>query len=190
MEKFIQEQIDIYNNKKYNLKKIISDKKKVDGLFVVEIKSNKIYADISNDFMSRKRMILLILSEMLDRHKLKDTILLVNIRDGYYWQTDLPVFSFSVPQGKKGLIFPNFDMCHFDLLNTNYDEVKNIFKKFNPDKIKNDMYFKGGPSSEKKTKIREKKSAETHPFDVSALKDDSEPIYKIKEHKNLLDLPV
>lgn len=190
MNKFIKDQIDSYDGMIYDINKIAN--KKVNGLFIVVIKSNKIYADIFNDFMSRKKMILLILSNMLDKYQLDDTTLFINIKDGYYWNDEndnYPVFSFAVPKGKKGLIFPNFDMCHFDLLSTDFNGVKNIFSDYDPKFVTNDLYFKGGPSSEKKTKIREKTACMTCPFNIKVLKDYTEPIYKVKDHKYLLDLP-
>ena len=126
---------------------------------------------------------------MLEKYKLNDTILLINLTDGYYWKTDIPVFSFSVAQGKQGLIFPNFDMCYFDLLKKNFNQLKKIFNNYEPKIIKNDIYFKGGPSTLKKNLFREKMSKEKYPINVIAKKDYSESIYKFKDHKYLFDLP-
>jgi hypothetical protein len=189
MNKFIQEQINSYNGKKYNIITEAIKLKYLDTIFIVNIKNNKVNANIDNDMLGRKKNIILILNKMLEKYKLNDTLLLINLTDGYYWKTDIPVFSFSVAQGKKGLIFPNFDICYFDLLKKNFNQLKKIFNNYEPNIIKNDIYFKGGPSTLKKNLFREKMSKEKHPINVIAKKDYSESVYKFKDHKYLFDLP-
>lgn len=188
MNKFIDSQINIFNSKKYNIYQNINTIKLNNNLLVVEIKENKLIVNLENDFLGRKKMINLIFEKLLKKYKLKDTIILINLRDGYYWESDLPVFNFAVPIGKKGLIFPNFDFCDFDLLESNYDQIKDKFKEYIPKKIENDLYFKGRDASIKKCQIREKLSEEKRPFNVIASKNYSESLYKVKDHKYLLDL--
>jgi hypothetical protein len=189
MDNFIQEQIDSYKNKKYNMLKESDKMKNIDSIFVLKIKNNKIIANLDNDMLGRKKNIFLIMSMLIEKYNLEDTILLINLTDGYYWKTDTPVFSFGLPKGKQGLIFPNFDMLYFDLLKKNYNQLKRTFNNYHPDKIKNDMYFKGGPATLKRNLFREKLGEEKLPFNVIATKDYSEPLYKVKDHKYLLDLP-
>ena len=188
MNKFIESQINTFNSKRYNIYQNINNIKLNNNLLVIEIKENKLIIDLEDDFLCRKKNIKLIFEKLLKKYKLKDTIILIHLRDGYYWKSDLPVFNFAVPFGKKGLIFPNFDFCDFDLLQSNYDQLKNKFKKYVPEKIENDLYFKGGKSSIKKCQIREKLSEEKKPFNVIASKNYNESLYKIKDHKYLLDL--
>ena len=189
MDNFIQEQIDSYKGKKYNILKEVEKMKYIETIFIVKIKNNKIIANLENDMLGRKKNIFLIMSLLLEKYKLDETILLINLTDGYYWKTDAPVFSFGVPKGKPGLIFPNFDMLYFDLLKKNYNQLKRTFNNYHPDKIKNDMYFKGGPATLKRNLFREKLGQEKLPFNVIATKNYSEALYKVKDHKYLLDLP-
>jgi hypothetical protein len=190
MDKFIKEQINGYNGKKYNITKIIANKKEASKYFIVTIKSNIAYADMSNDPYERKKMIVLMLSNMMEKYKVNDTTLLIRTEDGYHWENNLPVFSFSVPNGKKGVIFPNYDTDYFYWLNgAKLDKVVQSLNEYEPTLITNDIYFKGADTTHKKSKFRTLIKAESHPFNVDISDNNNEPIYKIKDHKYLLDLP-
>lgn len=188
MEQFVKNQILSYNNKKYDIKDFEKSK---NDLFVVKIKNNKLkYTDDTN-YLDRPRRIINILEMLLLEYVVTDTVLLINLHDGYNWKYDLPVFNFGVPDGKPGLIFVNFDILEFIInKNTikNYDEIKKMCKKYEPEEIINDIYFKGGDTSIKRTQIREKLSTEKLPIHVIANKDYSEEIYMLKNHKYVLDL--
>lgn len=188
MEQFVKNQILSYNNKKYNIKDF--DKNNND-LFLVKIKNNKLKYAANSNYLGRPMRIINILKMLLLEYTITDTVLLINLYDGYNWKYDLPVFNFAVPDGKPGLIFLNFDILEF-LINKdtikNYDEIKKICNKYEPKEIINDVYFKGGNSSIKRSKIRERLSTEKLPIHVIANKDYSEEIYMIKNHKYVLDL--
>jgi len=126
---------------------------------------------------------------MLDKYKVTDTILIINYSDGYFWYVDIPVFNFALPIGCQGLIFPNFDIYNFSIgdKNYNFDEMKNIIQNHPITKSDNDIFFRGGSSSNKKSKIREKMVHENLPLNVKL--DNYEFIGNFKKHKYLLDLP-
>jgi hypothetical protein len=134
-----------------------------------------------------------ILQKMLDKYQVKDTILLLNYLDGYFYREDIPVFNYSLPIGDetmiKGLIFPNFDICDYITKNKkyNFDEIKDKIINYNITKIENDIYFRGGSTTINKVKIREKLEEEKYPLNVILNK--YQELWKFKNHKYLLDLP-
>jgi hypothetical protein len=161
-------------------------------LYKIQIKNNKMIYDkknIENDFINRKSQIINILQKMLDKYKVKDTILIFNIVDGFFFKVDIPVFNFSLPIGIQGLIFPNFDIYDFPIYDKkyNFDEMKNIIQNHPIKKIDNDLFFRGAPNSKNKSKIREKMQNEKIPFNIKL--NQPEFIGNFKNHKYLLDLP-
>ena len=159
MDLFINKQINSFNGKKYQLNNI-----KDNSLFKVIIKNNKIISNKNFSINKREGQVLLILNELLKRKKINDTILLINLADGYYWKNDYPVFNFALPDNIKGLIFPSFDILHFWHLKKNFNEIKKNFNDYRPKKVINNIYLKGAKSSLKKTKIREKLCKEDKPL--------------------------
>jgi len=200
MDLFIKNQLKSFKGKKYKKKVLINEKnygdRKKDILPII-IKDNKIInQDIKNYSINKKiyrgmriRCTLLLLNELLKRKKIKDTVLLIFHSDSYLWDKDLPTFNYAVPDGKQGLIFPNFDVIYFNYLNKNFNEIKKNTNNYNPKTIINDIYFKGAPNTLKNLLLREKLSKESLPFNVDLNTDSSEPVYFVKKHKYLLDLP-
>jgi hypothetical protein len=195
MKKFIKSQIDSFNGKKYKQNDLLENKNLSSfiSLYKIQIKDNKIIYDkkkiYNYDWQKRKKNVIIILQKMLDKYKVKDTVLIMNHFDGYFWKADIPVFNFIVPIGCQGLIFPNFDIFDFKIEDKeyNFDEMKNIIQKYPIKKIENDIFFKGGMSSKKKSKIREIIQYEKHPLNIKLEK--PEFIGNFKKHKYLLDLP-
>ena len=79
-------------------------------------------------------------------------------------------------------MFPSFDCIKLD-------DLKQTFNNYKIDKTNNDIYFKGGQSSKKKSQIREKLESEKKPFNIIVSSKNFEEPYKMKDHKYLLDLP-
>jgi hypothetical protein len=225
MKKFIKSQIDSFDKKKYKKSDLLKSNIIEDYpmLFKIEIKNNKMIYDtkiVQNVFINikegidRKERLINILQKMLDKYKVKDTVLLLSYVDGYFWKKDIPVFNYAVPIGKKGLIFPNFDILDFkeDGKLYDFDEIKNKIENYPNEKIKDDIFFRGGITSKNRSKIREKIQFENNPFNVRLIKPEIfnsskrflllfklalnesrlveiETISSFKNHKYLLDLP-
>ena len=194
MKKFIKSQIDSFNKKTYKKYDLLKSNllENAPMLFKIEIKNNKMIYDkklVENDFINRKKQIINILQKMLDKYKIQNTILILTNVDGYFWKEDIPVFNFAVPTGCQGLIFPNFDIYDFliDSTEYNYDQMKNLIQQYPIEKIKSDLFFRGGQTSKNKTKIREKLQKKYVPFNVKL--NQHEFIGNFKKHKYLLDLP-
>lgn len=196
MKKFIKSQIDSFNKNTYKKSDLLNyvfpanfDTKKI---FKIQIKNNKMIYDkklLENDLFDRKKQITTIIQKMLDKYKIQDTILMLNIVDGYVYDFDIPIFNYALPVGCTGLIFPNFDLFDFSIEDKkyNFDEMKNIIQKHPIKKIENDIFFRGAFNSRKKTKIREIMEKEKLPFNVKT--NTFEFIGNFKKHKYLLDLP-
>lgn len=190
---FIKEQILSFRTTKFSLNDLKSKYKNNHKLLLIEIKNQKVFCHrTAIDFFDRKKRIINMIENTIKKYKIKDTLLLFNIFDSYYWEGDFPVFNFILPRGKKGFIFPTYDFIRNRYLKDfNYDEIKNEFAKYsvNKNNIKNNIYFKGANTTEKNTNIRQKLSDEATPFKIIVNKDQSEPMYKLKDYKYLIDLP-
>jgi hypothetical protein len=198
MKKFIKSQIDSFNGKKYKKsdleKNIKISTNKFSPIFKIKIKNNKMIYDKTAleggiNFCVKKKKIITILQKMLDKYKVKDTIIIINHVDGYNWKIDIPTFNFALPIGCQGLIFPNFDIFDFQMDDKiyNYDEIKNKIQKHTITKNNDDLFFRGADTSKRKSKIREKLQYEKIPFNVKLNK--YEFIGNFKNYKYLLDLP-
>jgi len=189
MEEFINKQIESFKNKKYkkeNLKKYEND----DKILYIEIKDNKIiHNKILIDELHKKKKIIELLKITIKKYTLKDTILLINTGNSYYYKDDIPVFNFILPEGKQGLILPTYDFIKFSLLELDYDEIKDDFINYKDNKNENNIYFKGFDTTEDNTNIRKKLSLESYPFNIILNKNEPEPLFKIKDSKYLIDLP-
>ena len=192
MKKFIKTQIDSFNGKIY--KKIDLLNKNNTVLLKIQIINNQLIYDkkiLKNDWSNRKKNIIIILLKMLEKYKVKDTILFLNFLDGYFYREDIPVFNFSIPIGEcgNGLIFPNFDIYDYIIKNKLYDfdELKDKIINYNITKIENNIYFRGCSTTINKVKIREKLEEEKYPLNVILNK--YQELWKFKNHKYLLDLP-
>jgi len=155
MEKFIDKQILSFNNKKYDLmtkhQEILN---KYPFLVFVIIKDNKIietkYRETKiQNIYNRKKYIDIIFTFFLSKYKIKDTFLFINMSDSFFWREDIPVFNWSLPDGKSGLIFPNFDILTVVMggKEYNFDEVINKCIEYEPDKINNEIFFIGQPTA-------------------------------------------
>jgi hypothetical protein len=190
---FIKEQILSFHEQKFKLNELRIKAKNNPKLLLIEIKNQKVLCEKKGiDFFDRKKRIISMLLNTLKIYKIKDTILLFNIFDSYYWKDDFPVFNFILPHGKAGLIFPTYDFIQNKfLMDFNYDQIKNEFVKYKVNKknITNNIYFKGANTTEKNTNIRKKLSNEELPLNIIVNNDQSEPMFKLKDHKYLIDLP-
>jgi hypothetical protein len=200
MKKFIKSQIDSFNGKTYKKSDLLKKNLLINApmLFKLQIKDNKIIYDknvVENVFINkkekidRKLRIINILQKMLDKYKVKDTVLILTFVDGYFWKDNIPVFNFALPIGCQGLIYPNFDILDFitDDKEYNFDEIKNKIQEYPIKKIEDDIFFRGDRTSLFKSKIREKIQYEKLPFNVKLRQ--YEYIGNFKKHKYLLDLP-
>jgi hypothetical protein len=195
MKKFIKTQIDSFNKNTYKkidlLNYVFPANFNKSMIFKIQIKNNKMIYDkklLENDLFDRKKQSITIIQKLLDKYKIQDTILMLNLVDGYIFDLDIPIFNYALPIGCKGLIFPNFDIFDFNLDDKkyNFDEMKNIIQKYSSKKIENDMFFRGVFTSKNKSKIREKLEYEKLPFNVRI--NQSTFIGNFKNHKYLLDL--
>lgn len=209
IKEFIKTQIKSFNGKRF-LRQSIKDKSgkyKHNGKFLYEIKNNKCHPDFPlNDVKpdERRYLVYRLLVETLKHHKIKDTIIMVNVTDSYGKTPDIPCFNWAIPDGIPGLIFPHFDTIYFSngLISNNIqvmdnsdtgsiDEIRKTFYKMPTKRVPiQDVYFKGGPNTIKNNKIREMLEESKKPMlNVNLNKDDPRPIYELKDHKYLLDLP-
>ncbi len=196
MQCFIKEQLNLYHDK-YTYHDFNKIKKPT--VIIIQIKNNEIiHKDIKHidnasiKLNDRYVSIIKILQLLVSKYKLNDTILAINHLDGYDYDYDLPIFNFAVPLGKKGLIFLNMDLLNFYYKkNTFYtfNEVKQLITEYSPPTIINDIYFKGNNVTIRKSKIREQLMTAIKPFNIVTIKDFSEEIPNLKNHKYLIDLP-
>ena len=194
MNSFIMEQIHNFDKKwmaselleKYYTEELLS------RFLVIFIKNNKLSFGkykFNNEnllkkynILNRKRPLILFFKDMLKKYIINDTIIILYIADGYCYD-NTPVFSYAVPLGINGLIIPHFDIIKIT-------ELAEKFNNYNPpqNKIKDDIYFKGGPSSIKRSRIREKLENENLPINVVVHSKEFEEPQHMKDHKYLLDL--
>jgi hypothetical protein len=127
-------------------------------------------------------------------NKINDTDIIIKIFDTYEWNYDIPCFNLSLPGNKQGFMFPHYDFIKFNKLGIDYDTMKLKIQNYNPKIIENDIYFKGRNTTNTKSNIRVMLSQLDYPFSINISDDNvqgdnSEPIYFLKKHKYLLDLP-
>lgn len=101
--------------------------------------------------------------------------------DSYEYKYNYPTFSFAKPKNKPGLLYPDFNFLKL------FNKIKKIDLHCNDNKI-NKIYFKGNPTSKKRSAIREKMSLLSNPFEINIDKK-YKPYYNICKYKFLLDLP-
>ena len=200
MDEFIDKQIASFNKKKYKLLPEHMDiLNKYPFLIFVIIKDNKVYEKKYRDtkirtiMYDREKYVDIIFTFFLSKYKIKDTHLFINTSDGFFWRENIPVFNWALPDGFKGLIFPNFDILTAPIGKKEYDFDEAISKCINyePDKINNEIFFIGRPTAffRKKMGI----ISET-PLKVLISKNtNDESIYiempEYKNYKYLFDLP-
>ena len=161
MEEFINKQILSFNKKKYNLLQEHEEiLKKYPLLLFIIIKDNKIYEKKHRDtkilyLNTRLKYIDIIFTFFLQKYKIKDTYLFINLSDGFFWRENIPVFNWALPDGFNGLIFPNFDILNALIGNEEYnlDEIINKCINYEPTKIDNKIFFIGQPTSFFRTKL-------------------------------------
>ena len=199
MNEFIDKQILSFNNKKYNLlpehKAIL---KKYPLLVLIIIKDNKIYEKKHRDtkvkyINNRLKYIDFIFSLFFTKYKIEDTYLFINLADGFFWREDIPVFNWILPDGFKGLIFPNFDILNATIGNKeyNFDEVIDKCINYEPDKINNEIFFIGRPYCFFRKNLSE---ITENPIKIIVPKDvNDKSIFiempEFKNYKYLFDLP-
>ena len=155
MEEFINKQILSFNKKKYNLLQEHEEiLKKYPLLLFIIIKDNKIYEKKHRDtkilyLNARLKYIDIIFTFFLQKYKIKDTYLFINLSDGFFWRENIPVFNWALPDGFSGLIFPNFDILNAKIGDKEYDfdEVINKCLNYEPAKIDNEIFFIGKPTA-------------------------------------------
>jgi hypothetical protein len=188
MKRFINSQIDSFNNKKYDISDYHNILEKYPLLLFIKIKNNKFESHhIQSEVKYIEQRIAgvkSIFKLLLEIYKLPDTQMYIYVGDMYFWEEDLPVFCWSIPIGIQGLIFPNPDILNYNIKNKkyNFDKVKKKCKKYEPSEIKYDIYFIGKPTSDFRISMASKYSL----FDID-ISEKNIPIYKFKKHKYLLD---
>lgn len=193
MDAFIREQIAGYGGKRHRVGAL--DMRKYPKLIRVRICGGQVALEMAmGPMLGRDAYIRTVVEQLLARHAVADTVFLVNMADGYTYLDDTPVFNYAVPGGKRGLVFPNFDLYVPRAKAAggvmDFDQTKHECKQYSPDpdSVALDLYFKGNCTSKSRSAIRERLSREPHPFNVTASNDYSEPVFKIKDHKYALDL--
>ena len=187
MNKFILNQINKFKVK-YSCKELIEKYLFIEKFFIIYIHDNIIDLryNSGSDFLNRKIRIIKLLENTLANHKINDTIIILYYADGYC-NDNTPVFSFALPDGFLGLIFPHFDIIDIEG-NTLNNKINSIIK-YKPKKIINDIYFKGGANTKKRNTIRERLEKENFPINVVLYSTTHEEQCRMKDHKYLLDLP-
>lgn len=176
----------INKNKFYSIAdKYMKDKKHVK--FV--IKDNKLKIEYDDEIWSRiesaekfiNGLLTYVIKNNLDSI---DGEYIMRLGDSCDLNSKIPIFTYSKPKNIKGFLFPDFNL---NLL----DEKKITFQNKCSNVIKKDIiYFKGNPTSRKKTKIREKLEPFTNDIlKVDLQKTDYRPYYEICNYKYVLDLP-
>jgi hypothetical protein len=212
---FIMAQINSFNGKKFSKTDILNlYKKQTNGSrHLYEIKNNKLilYNDIDTDktdLSIRSTLVYFLLIETLKKYTIKDTIIIINMADGYHESKSapFPCFNWALPDGIPGFIFPTFDTYYFsnsliskkdvsiinNTISGTIDEIRETFYKYPKRKFPiQDVYFKGAKSTITFNKIREMlESIKNTVINVNLDKTDNpESIYELKNHKYLLDLP-
>jgi hypothetical protein len=210
---FIANQIESFKGQTFSKKDIFNlykNQTEKAKFVVFEIKNNKCipYNEIDKqDFSLRSTLVYYLLVETLKKYTVKDTIIVINIADGYYYHKSklMPCFNWALPDGIPGFIFPHFDIYHFsshlitkninNIINNSIsgtiDEIRETFYKYPKKRIPiQDVYFKGGPNTIKSNRIRELlESIKNTILNINLDKDSPESIYELKNHKYLLDLP-
>ena len=190
MDTFIKNQIQSFKNNKFDLEDLI--KKYIDNnrFIILKIVNNKL--DLKyikhNDILQRRSLFIKTMEKTLENYKIKDSIIILYSCDGYSYNND-PILNYALPDNKLGFIFPAFDFIKWDNYNYTFNNVKKSFETYQPNKIMNDIYFKGGKSSLKRTQIREKLEKESFPFNINLSSNVFEEPFYMKKHKYLLDLP-
>lgn len=101
--------------------------------------------------------------------------------DNYDYKYNYPIFSYSKPKNKLGLLYPDFNFMDI------FSKIKMFKKECNKKKI-NKIYFKGSNSTLIFTDIRYKMSLFKNPFKI-IINDKYIPYYKICNYKYVLDIP-
>ena len=192
MDAFIERQIASFGGRRYAIPSaaaLVAHK----NLVHVRIRDNRLsYTLVDSPDNWREPHSMKVLAEALRMYPVKDTTLLVCMSDEYFQRADLPTFSFAVPDGRPGLIFPNFDMHHFTVGEeaVDYDRVGQMARAYRPPAkhVAPDIYFKGKRTSAGRTYAREMLAKERAPLRVHALEDCNEPVFKAKNHKYVIDL--
>ena len=92
--------------------------------------------------------------------------------DDYDSQYNYPIFSYTKPKNKLGLLWPDFNFIDFFL------KIKTFKKKCKKNKI-NKIYFKGNNTSCSRTDIRYQMSLFKTPFKINIDENKHIPYYKI-----------
>jgi hypothetical protein len=201
MNNFIKEQIDSYNGKKYSIKNELQSFVNNPLYLYIKIIDNKVIANKPpNHFrnaqhsLDRKNRIIKMIQNSIKLNKINNTEIIIKLFDTYEWEYNIPCFNLTVPKNKQGFIFPHYDFIKFNKLGIDYDTLKLKIQNYNPKIIENNIYFKGRNTTNTKSNIRIMLSQLKYPFSVKINNDDipgdnTEPIYFLKKHKYLLDLP-
>jgi len=207
-KEFIKKQTDGFTQK-YKREDIVKFYRQHfgDNKALFEIKNGKCIPHCKidrNNMDSRSTLVYYLLVHTAKKYKIKDTIIVINLADGYYngW---CPCFNWAIPDGIPGFIFPHFDILYFSnglitkknikVLNNSrdgtIDEIRNTFYAIPKKRLTiQDIYFKGGPTTKNSNQLREMLEKSKQPVIVVDLDNDNpEPIYVLKDHKYLLDLP-
>ena len=200
MNSFIKEQIDSYHGKKYSIKNDLQPFANNPLYLYIKIIDNKVIAtNPPNQFynqkhsLDRKKRIIKMIQNSIKLNKIDNTYIIIKLFDTYEWTYDIPCFNLSLPKNKQGFIFPHYDFIKFNKLGIDYDTIKLNMQNYNPKVIENNIYFKGNDTTSIKSNIRFMLSELKYPFSIKLSNDisgdNTEPLYFLKKHKYLLDLP-
>ena len=197
MNNFIKEQIDSYNGKKYSIKNDLQSFVNNISYLYIKIINNKVFANNPpNHFhniqylLERKKEIIKLIKNSIKLNKINNTEIIIKLSDNYLWEFDIPCFNLIITKNKQGFIFPHYDFINFNKLGIDYDTLKLKIQNYNPEIIENNIYFKGRNTTNIKSNIRFMLSKLKYPFSIKISRGENlEPIYFLKKHKYLLDLP-
>ena len=132
------------------------------------------------------RLFVIGLLDYVSHNKLKsiDGEYIMRPGDSCDFEPKIPIFTYSKPKNLKGFLFPDFNMGLLEEKKITFDsKCSNVLKK-------DIVYFKGGPTSKNKTKIREKLEPKSDKIiSVDLKREDFRPYYEICNYKYVLDLP-
>jgi hypothetical protein len=200
----IKKQFDKYKNKNIHINDLYKIKLS-NKLLRIYIKNNKIYSitrgKIKNtawNIDDRIGLTKLYLNEFLKyatkkRIFFKKLIFLLALNDNclFFSHTkDIPIFCYSIPLSSKNFIFPHFEIIKFDKVNNmNINEINKQFQNTQNEYSINLLYFKGGPTSEHRLKIRELMSEEYLPFFIDLNNKYTKSIFDLVNYKYLINMP-
>ncbi len=201
-DEIIEKQFLNYKNKKIKIQDI-QNKKLSNKLLRIYIKNNKIYSISRGKIINTKwsiddriNLTKIYLNKFLEYATKKNIIFkklifLLALNDNcLFFGNDVPMFCYSIPLSSGNFLFPHFEIIQFDKVNNmNINQINKEFQKVTNEYNLNLLYFKGGPTSELRLKVRELMNKEYLPFFIDLNDKYKRSIFDLVNYKYLINLP-